>query len=287
MYRLYRFLIPLYFTGIRIAGFFRRDARKWVEGRSGWYDTLDRFISSLSGHSQKRIWIHVSSLGEFEQGREVLEAIKDGHPEAVVILSFFSPSGYDKRKDYPLADYVCYFPSDRYSTMQNFIGKLQPDLALFVKYDFWFNCLHILNQRNIPFVYFSLALRKNHFLLHPLSHSLLDKLRPAKQLFVQNQQTFDLLNDRGFQNISLSGDTRVDRVCRIAEERGVDPLILSFCGSQRIFIGGSVWPQDLDQITPALLIALRNGWKLILVPHVPDEKHLSDMEQRFPEGSIR
>lgn len=287
MFFLYRHLIPVYFLLLRIASWFRTDAREWVQGRINWRLELLQFTKVKLQPKSKRIWMHVASLGEFEQGRVLLEMIRLNHPEHQIVLSFFSPSGYIKQKNYNKADYVCYFPSDCYQEIRDFVECLNPDLVLFVKYDFWFNCLDVLHQKSIPFCFVSMILRPNHFLLKTLNASLLNKLKPAQQLFLQNAATYHFLNEKSFSNIQITGDTRWDRVDQIAQEAKPIPMIHHFCETEKIWIAGSIWPKDLSFIKEGVRESIAAGWKIILVPHKTDEKHIQSIENNFSKQTIR
>lgn len=287
MYLLYRHLIPVYFFVLRIAAWFRKDAKEWVEGRKNWKRDLLQFTEINPLPNSKRIWMHVASLGEFEQGRVLLESIRLKHPEHQIVLSFFSPSGYNKQKKYDKVDYVCYFPSDCYWEIRDFIACLNPTLVLFVKYDFWFNCLDVLRQRKIPFCFVSMILRPDHFLLNALNASLLNKLKPAHQLFLQNQETYNLLKDKSFSNIQIAGDTRWDRVDQIARENKPIPGLHFFSESEKIWIAGSIWPHDLSILREGVYESIQSGWKIILVPHKTDEENIQFIETNFSNQTIR
>lgn len=287
MFWIYKFCIPIYFLGIRIAALFRQDARLWVQGRRHWEQSLDIFNSLAENQNRKRIWIHASSLGEFEQGKELIETLRKNHPELILVLSFFSPSGYEKQKNYKQVDYVCYFPSDIASEINSFIQKLNPALVLFIKYDFWFNALHFLIQRKTPFLFISMILRPNHYLLHPLFKPFLLFIKQSRQLFLQNQETYDLLQLRTFKNMQITGDSRLDRVDRISKENTPIPKMELFLNSNPVFIAGSIWESDLDIISKGIEHAILNSWQIILVPHLTDEVHLLQVESRFPTKTIR
>lgn len=287
MYILYRRLIPVYFLILRIAAWFRSDAKAWVAGRVNWKQNLIKFKEQNLNQSGRRIWMHVASLGEFEQGRVLLEMIRKKHPEHQLVLSFFSPSGFDKLKNYPLADCVCYFPSDNYKEVKDFIEIINPSLVMFVKYDFWFNCLDILANKKIPFCFVSMILRKNHYLLYRINKSLLYKLKPAQQLFLQNEESYKLLKDQSFSNIQKVGDTRWDRVEQIAHENKTIPNIEYFCNSEKIWIAGSIWLEDLDCLENGIRKSIEAGWKIILVPHKIDAESILQIENRFKGQSLR
>ncbi len=282
MYPIYRYFVSLYFNAIGIASFFRKDAKKWLEGRKDWIQKAKSFDQSQSKHKAKRIWFHVSSLGEFEQGRTLIEIIRKNHPEKRIILSFFSPSGYDKCKNYASADYVCYFPSDKYSEIKKFITILKPDLVVFVKYDFWFNTLDVLKKEQIPFFFISVLFKKNHFLFHPVFRSLLNKLKAAKQIFLQNSESLQLLKSAGFENIQKAGDTRLDRVYSIAHQECLAMDFSDFNTEALVFIAGSIWKEDVEKIKTSILKAIKMKWHIILVPHKIDEDQLIFLESAFP-----
>ncbi len=287
MYWLYKPGISLYFKSIRLAALFRNDARQWVYGRIGWKSKLHQFLHTIEDRSEQRIWIHVASLGEFEQGRTLIELIRTNHPEKILILSFFSPSGYEKCKEYNQVDYVCYFPSDQYSEISFFIHHLKPSLVLFVKYDFWFNTIKILIQHKIPFCFISAIFRDNHFLFHPLFHSLLHSLKSAKRIFLQNESSYKQLEKFGFDNIQITGDTRLDRVYSIAKESNPIPRMEYFCDQEPVFIAGSIWESDLEIISQSISNAIKHGWKIILVPHHVDEITIRVIETVFHGQTIR
>jgi 3-deoxy-D-manno-octulosonic-acid transferase len=287
MYHLYKFAISFYFRLIHIAALFRTDARKWVRGRMNWYNELDVFIESIQHKKTPRLWIHVSSLGEFEQGRELIEMIRSHHPQLIIVLSFFSPSGYDKCKTYDKVDYVCYFPSDRYAEIKKFIELLNPQLVLFVKYDFWFNTLDLLRKKSIPFFYVSAIFRKRHFLFHPIFKNLLNYLKSAERIFLQDDKSFQYLTEHGFHNLEVCGDSRLDRVYRIVKDEISIPDIDKFCDCKEIFIAGSVWKKDMEIIITAIDHAIAGGWKIILVPHQNDEDTLQYLENLFEGNTVR
>jgi 3-deoxy-D-manno-octulosonic-acid transferase len=287
MYLIYRPLIAVYFYAIRIAAIFRKDARQWVDGRAAWKQKSLDFDESYSTSNKKRIWFHVSSLGEFEQGRELIEIIRRNHQGQLIILSFFSPSGFEKCQGYPHVDYTCYFPSDRYSEIQGFIQIIKPDLAIFVKYDFWFNTLDVLRKRNIPYIYISTLFRKSHFLLNPIFKSLLQKLKEANHIFLQNEESYKFLQGEGFRNLQVVGDTRLDRVFHIAKEteKGLEKALFKNDGP--IFIAGSIWKEDFNTIQECIIHSLVANWKIILVPHKIEDDLILQIESVFPSQTIR
>lgn len=284
---IYRILSFLYFKVIRLAALFMPDAKAFVEGRKNWELGFRNFNVRYPLHERPRLWIHAASLGELEQGREVIEKIRSEFPDYLIILSFFSPSGYQKRKDYDQVDYVCYFPSDLGSDVQKFLDLMNPQLAIFIKYEFWFTTLSQLYKRNIPYFYIAAIFRKDHYLLKPFFKSLLRMVMQAKYVFLQDEQSRIYLLNKGYSHTAVVGDTRLDRVFRMAHEPFTDVITSSFCGDAKVFIGGSVWPEDIRLLKPSLRNLLDRSWKLILVPHKIRQKDLELIERSFENCTER
>ncbi|MBK9109036.1 MAG: 3-deoxy-D-manno-octulosonic acid transferase [Saprospiraceae bacterium] len=283
----YRILSFLYFKAIRLAAFFLPDAKAFVEGRKNWELGFTNFNARYPLHERPRLWVHAASLGELEQGRELIEKIRSEFPDYLLILSFFSPSGYQKRKDYDQVDYVCYFPSDIGADVNNFLDLLNPQLVIFIKYEFWFTTLSQLHKRNIPYFFIAAIFRKNHYLLRPFFRSLLRKVMQAKHVFLQDEQSKAYLLSKGYMHSTVVGDTRLDRVFRMAHEPYADELVSTFCANAPIFIGGSVWPEDVRLLKPSLKNLLERSWKLILVPHKIRKKDLEIIERTFENCTER
>ncbi|MBK8956219.1 MAG: 3-deoxy-D-manno-octulosonic acid transferase [Saprospiraceae bacterium] len=278
---LYGILMEIYFGGIRLMSPFLNSAKAFTAGRKNWKTKMQVFNNQYPSTGRKRLWLHASSLGEFEQGRELLEKIRAEFPDWLIVLSFFSPSGFEKRKDYPHADLVCYFPSDRYSDVQSFLDLLHPDLVVFVKYDFWFILLSQLHRRKIPFFFISAIFRKNHFLLHRYLKSFLKRVMNAKHIFLLDKPSETYLKAKTYTNISVAGDTRMDRVYKIAGASYSDGRLNSFCADAPVLICGSVWSSDFKILTPGLKNLIERGWKLILVPHKIDKSNLDACSKAF------
>lgn len=287
MLTLYHFIIGGYFYILRFAALFNKDALRWVEGRKRWKQNLIEFNVQPEHQSKKRFWMHVSSLGEFEQGRELFELLKSNHPNWIYVLSFYSPSGYEKQKNYPYADYICYLPSDLSKEVNVFLDLLKPDLALFVKYDFWFNTLDALRLRNIPFFYISVYLRPDHFLLKPFFNAFLRIVMSAKCVFVQDKNTMNSLGSKNFSNVYLAGDTRLDRVQRIADNSEILENIHHFCKDSRVLILGSLWDIEFEMFKSTLSELIHKNWKIIIAPHKPEKQFLQKMETHFGNKVIR
>ncbi|MBV6472899.1 MAG: 3-deoxy-D-manno-octulosonic acid transferase [Saprospiraceae bacterium] len=290
MFVLYTIAVRLYFTLVHLAACCRRDARRWRDGRKHWREKLVQWNDRHAASARPRIWFHASSLGEFEQGRTLMEIVREKHPDWLIMLSFYSPSGYDRQKNYPNADCVAYFPSDIKSEVDSWLELWRPDIAVFIKYDFWFELLQQLDQRRVPFFFISAIFRPNHYLLLPFAKRLLDRVMRARCIFVQDPESGKLLSARGHHNHELAGDTRVDRVLRMAGEAldpGVSEKLDAFCGAQRIFVAGSTWQRDLDRLVPAMHSAIARGWKCIIAPHRVSEDDLLRIERHFAGTCLR
>ena len=283
LFKLYQLLIALYFGGIRVASIFSKPARRFVKGRAHWQTQLKAFHAQHQ-NNPNRIWMHVASLGEFEQGRPVLERLKKEKPEYLIILSFFSPSGYDKQAHYPGADLVCYFPSDVHQTAASFISWVQPKMAIFVKYDFWFNTLQILRQKQIPFYFISSYFRPGHYLLKPFFKPLLDIVLQAEIIFVQDPLSQKmLLNANATNPVVVAGDTRIDRVLHIAQQTVSLESVENFCKNRKVLVAGSVWHSDLRRMLTGLKTLVQNEWHIVLAPHQLDHGELELLKTNFGE----
>ncbi len=282
---LYTIGIWFYTLGVRLAALFgHRKARQMTRGWRRWRD-------ELSGLDERPVvWFHASSLGEFEQARPVLERYLQLHPEQQVLLTFFSPSGYEVRKNYPKAQAVCYLPPDLPSTVMWFTMHLVDLRAVFfVKYDFWFNYLIKLRQASIPTYLFSAIFRPEQYFFKPWGRWFLSRIRECyTHIFVQNEESLQLLRSHGVERCSLAGDTRFDRVHQIAVAAESDAVAERFLEGYdgKVLVAGSTWPPDEQ-----LLARLRSNkdWfpgRFIIAPHQIHEEHLRSVEALFPD-SIR
>ncbi len=280
------YLTGIYFLrlGIGIASLFSPKAKQWLKGRKNWKEKLKKH-SFLSG--EKRVWMHCASLGEFEQGRPLIEKIKAAHPNTQIILSFFSPSGYEIRKDYPLADLVCYLPLDTPRNSRAFIDLIQPDLVIYVKYEFWYFFLNSLHQRNIPCILISAIFRPDQHFFKAYGSFFKQMLHFFYHIFVQNLSSMEVLNKAGLKHHSLAGDTRVDRVLQLAKEKKSFPEVQSFIADSPVLVAGSTWPPDESLLLPFLLKEMPTNWKCIIAPHEVGKSHIQKIEQSLSEQSIR
>ncbi len=280
----YNFFLAGYVVVLRIAAFFHPKARKWVKGRRGWRERLSVALQSTAG--KKRIWIHCASLGEFEQGRPLIEAVKKHCPENVIVLTFFSPSGYEVRKDYTGADHIFYLPADGKKNARAFIDIVAPDQAIFVKYEYWYHYIHTLQRRSIPVMLISAAFRPGQIFFRWYGGFFRRLLQKFSHIFVQDETSARLLADAGItQEITVAGDTRYDRVTEIAAQAKSFPLLEIFRGDCKLVIAGSTWPED-EKILHSAWQAFPDSWKLVLAPHEVDAGHIRELQRRFGDDVV-
>lgn len=281
---LYDLALKIYFFAIFIFSFFNDKAKKWVDGRKNIFVTIEKKISEVRTPNSELVWFHCSSLGEFEQGRPLIEKIRSQNPKVKIILTFFSPSGYEVRKNYAIADAVFYLPLDSKENAEKFIGLLKPRLSVFVKYEFWHHYISVLHSKNIPSILVSALFRNNQIFFKWYGMFFKNLLPKFSHIFVQDENSLRLLQSVGVQNTSLANDTRFDRVLDIS--RQVKPILLieKFKDGKNIFIAGSTWEKDEDIISNCKLQIA--NCKLIIAPHEIDEKHLQTIIQKFNKSKI-
>lgn len=274
----YDAIMQVYAAGIRISTLFNLKARQWVAGRKDWLEKLRRAIPPTGAD----LWLHCASLGEFEQGRPVLETYRETHPGRFILVTFFSPSGYEIRKNYPGADYVCYLPLDTRSNARQFIATARPGAAIFVKYEFWLHYLTILHRHHIPTLLISAIFRKKQPFFQWYGKAFRQLLHFYHHIFVQDEASEILLRDEGIRGITVSGDTRFDRVVSIAGKARDFPEITGFIAGKEAWVAGSTWPPD-----ETLLAAVDTADKWIIAPHEINEAHLRQIEKCFREKTVR
>ena len=278
---LYNLGIRLYYLEILIASVFNLKARQWIRGRRAWIRKLASGIDPGSNYT----WFHCSSLGEFEQGRPVLESIRSKRPDSKILLTFFSPSGYEIRKNYTGADHVCYLPLDTRKNARYFLDTVPITQAYFVKYEFWYHYLKNLNKRNIPVYLISAIFRKNQAFFKAYGRWYRKMLSCFDRLFVQDEESGKLLASFQINHFTVSGDTRFDRVYEIAEKVREIPVISRFAGSGPVVIAGSIWPPDEDLLC-RYINESDHKWKFILVPHEIDNAHIQRLKQRLENKTL-
>lgn len=265
---------------VLIAAPFNARIRKWKKGRAG----LFQLIATQVDSSKKHTWFHFASLGEFEQGRTVLEAYRERFPMKSLVVTFFSPSGYEVRANYAKADYVFYLPADTPRNARKFIDLINPEEAFFVKYEFWHNYFQQLHRRRIPLYLVSVILRKNQFYFTWYGRFFRSTLHYVTYYFAQNQETVSLLHGIGLKNVSLTGDTRFDRVAHLSKHKRTIDVISNFAAGHKVLVAGSTWLPDEE-----LIMSLRQiypEWKIIIAPHLVDAPHLDEIDSRF-KNSVR
>ncbi|MDB5011310.1 MAG: 3-deoxy-D-manno-octulosonic acid transferase [Mucilaginibacter sp.] len=271
---LYNWGIRVYFVAIYFAAFFNKKAWLWLNGRK------NQFFNKNGAC----IWFHFASLGEFEQGRPVLEKMRSLHPEKKIVITFFSPSGYEIRKNTPLADEVYYLPLDTAKNAREFVGAIQPDMAIFTKYEYWYHFFNELNQRKIPLYVISGIFRPDQVFFKWYGGLHRKILSFVTHFFVQDDQSKQLLQHIGINNATISGDTRFDRVWANAQQPSPLPIIAEFRKDHKIFIAGSTWPPD-EQLV-ASLVNDYPEWKFIVAPHEISEEKINKLIDLLPANSV-
>lgn len=282
---MYNFCIGLYALIVRLISPFHHKAGLMIKGHKEVFDKLRAEIDPKSQY----IWIHAASLGEFEQGRPIIERIKQDYPQYKILLTFFSPSGYTVRKNYDLADIVCYLPFDLKKNAKQFVELANPTLAIFIKYEFWYNYIHTLYRNNIPVYMVSAIFRPDQIFFKRYGKYVRKILPFYKCICVQDSNSKDLLKSIGISNVKVCGDTRFDRVVQIKGQAKHLPLIEAFVSSEdgkeaKTLIAGSSWPKDEDIFIPYFN---NNDVKLIIAPHEIHESHIAYIESLLKKPTIR
>ncbi len=279
----YNIFLWLFRLGTFLSAPFNQKAKLWTRGRRNIFNALENAITPGS----PVIWMHCASLGDFEQGRPLIERIKKDYPRYRILLTFFSPSGYEVRKDYAGADWVFYLPMDGPRNARRFLEIVKPSLVIFVKYEFWYYYLKNIKYRNIPLVLVSALFRKDMSFFKWYGGIQRKILSRFDHLFVQDESSKKLIDGIGLGSIcSISGDTRFDRVKEIAEQGRMLPLIESFTGNAKTIVAGSTWPDDEETLQNALNIVNDPSLKLIIAPHEINESHLTELKKLFPQAIL-
>lgn len=273
----------MYMAVVKLAALFgHKKAKQLLEGHKEIFPSLEKGIKEGVDY----IWFHASSLGEFEQGRPLIEKFRATHPEYRVVLTFFSPSGYRSARNYQQADVVCYLPFDTPSNVKRFLNLVNPKMVFFVKYEFWLNFLFALKKRAIPTYSISSIFREEQAFFRWWGGYYRRVLYCFTHLFVQNEKSKELLASVGIKNVTVVGDTRFDRVVKIAEQAHLLPLVASFAeGGKKIFIAGSSWGPDEAVYIP--YINKTPGWKLIVASHEVNEERIKKIEEQVRGLCVR
>ncbi len=278
---LYSLAIRLYSASIALASFFgNKKARLWWKGRNNQWENLKSI-----NKDDEWIWFHVSSLGEFEQGLPVIEGLKQKFPERKILLTFFSPSGYEPRKNFHLADKVAYMPSDTLHNAKKLAKNFNIKAAFFVKYDFWFNYMKVLKQNDIPLYYISTLLHPDHYFFKFYASWFRKQLKNVTHYFVQNEETATLLKIIGINDITITGDTRFDRVFEIAKKSESFPEIEKFINGRKCIIAGSSWQPDEKLLIP-FSKKMPDDYCMIIAPHDISDSHIKQITSQLEDYQL-
>ncbi|MCF8358562.1 MAG: 3-deoxy-D-manno-octulosonic acid transferase [Prolixibacteraceae bacterium] len=278
---IYNFGIRLLYLAIKIAAVKNNKARLWINGRK----QLFKQIKQGKDPAEKTIWFHCASLGEFEQGRPLIEEVRSKFPEKKIAVTFFSPSGYEVRKNYQGADYVYYLPLDTVRNAKKFIRILNPEKAFFIKYEYWYNVLFELKKQQVPVFFVSSIFRKDQIFFKKHGAFFCRMLGLVTHFFLQNKQSAALLDSINVHHYSVTGDTRFDRVAHVFENGHPLKVAEKFLNGSKAIIAGSSWKAE----EALLLQFLRKypGNKLIIVPHEVSEENITRLEKQFGQTSVR
>ncbi len=276
----YNIGIGFYGFAIRLAALFNPKAKLWLAGRK---QILKKIGNELKAENRPVIWIHCSSLGEFEQGRPIIESLHRDMKTHALVLTFFSPSGFEVRKDYNQADYVFYLPLDTPKNVRKFLDFVKPALTVFVKYEFWLNYLNEIKKREIPAILMSAKFRSSQLFFKSYGQFYRKSIFAFEHIFVQDEVSKKLLNTIGYLQVSVAGDTRFDRVAEIAKNVRQFPEIQSFVSDKFVIVAGSTWEKDEDIIAGFLSRHPDEDFKLILAPHEINQHHLDQIKRKFKE----
>jgi 3-deoxy-D-manno-octulosonic-acid transferase len=273
-----RFLGWVYY----LASFFNNKAKQFINGRKNWDAKLKNYSES---NKDFKIWFHCASVGEFEQARPIIEALYEQPVKYSILLTFFSPSGYELRKNYPYANCIVYLPLDSPTTAKKFISLVKPNLAIFIKYEFWHFYIQELAKQSVPVFSVSSVFRSEQIFFKPYGKFYRNILKNITHFFVQDQRSLQLLQSIGIKQITVAGDSRFDRVADIVLNHQEITLAKQFSDNKNVLVAGSVWQEDLDVLIPFL----KNNADLyaIIAPHEISDRYLSQIEFAFPQACVR
>ena len=274
MLLIYNIGIQLYLCAIYATSLFNKKAKMWLQGRN----------KAIYKKFDKSIWFHFASLGEFEQGRPLLEHVRNAHPDAKIVVTFFSPSGYEIRKNTPLADAVYYLPIDTAANARKFIDTIKPTMAIFTKYEYWYHYFNELHKQEIPLYVISSIFRPGQVFFKWYGGLHRKMLSFVDHFFVQDAASKELLQTIGVTNAEISGDTRFDRVWENAQHPKELSVIAAFKSTHKLFIAGSTWPED--EALVATLVSDYADWKFIIAPHEISEEKINKLISLLPLNSV-
>jgi len=258
-----------------MASFFSKKAKLWCAGRK----KIMPFLKEKCA-GKKIIWFHCASLGEFEQGKPLMEKIKQKEENVTLLVTFFSPSGFEVKKNNPIAEIITYLPLDTPKNAKKFIQIVKPQKAFFVKYEFWYNYMHELSKANIPFYYVSAIFRKDQYFFKNYGKWFLKQLKKCSYFFVQNENSKTILAQHGISKVIVTGDTRFDRVYAIAQQPYQLEFITSFKAEKKLLVAGSTWQPD-EKLLAELFSKINSGYKLVIAPHLVEKNHIEQIKKMF------
>ena len=269
---------------LKLASNFNEKAKLWVDGRKNWEEK----IASKLSKTDKVLWVHCSSLGEFEQGRPVIEALRENYPEHKIAVSFFSPSGYEIRKNYQGADLIFYLPLDTKSNAKKLIKILHPEILILVKYEYWFNLITELHQQNIPTIVVSAIFReKQNFFKNNGNNWFAKKLNLINHFFIQNKKSKMLLDSIHISQSTIAGDTRFDRVKQIIHQNNQLDFMDHFKANSKLIVVGSSWPKDEELFIELINQKLKNDWKILFAPHNLNEAEINNFITKINQKTLK
>jgi len=271
---IYNLLVYVSWFHLRIVALFHKKINLFVKGRKNTFSILNQKLQE----GDKVIWMHVASLGEFEQGLPIIELLKTEYPSHKMVVTFFSPSGYEIKKDTKSADVVCYLPMDTLKNASRFMKKVNPELAIFVKYEIWPNFLKELKQRNIPTILISAIFKKKQIYFKPFGGFMRKALRTFEHIFVQDEKSKKLLESIQINNCTVSGDTRFDRVSQILERDNENKTIQNFKQDKTCLVAGSTWPED-EKIIVNSINTSKRPIKWVIAPHNIKSEHIEKLKK--------
>jgi len=281
---LYSIVVRVYGAVLYLASTFVHKARQWVNGRRHIFSDL----ALLPQDGKKIVWFHCASLGEFEQGRPVIEGIREEYRNHRIVVTFFSPSGYTVRKDYSGADLVTYLPLDTSANARKFLAALKPDIAIFVKYEFWYHLLKETNKKNIPIILIAAQFRKSQLFFRWFGILHREMLRFFTHIFVPSESALALLRKIRIQHASIAFDTRFDRVLEVAHKNPGIPEVEAFVENFNVLVAGSTWPGDERILSRAFYQSLvHNNFKLLLAPHHIEGSYMRKTMRKFKKYAVR
>jgi len=276
----YSLFIHLYACLIKFVSLFSKKAKLWSAGRKNIFN----FLEEKCAGKENMIWFHCASLGEFEQGKPLMEIIKQ-QENVTLLVTFFSPSGYEIKKNDPIADIVACLPADTPKNADKFIRIVKPQKVFFVKYEFWFNYIQELAKKNIQFYYVSAIFRENQYFFKNYGNWFLKQLKKCSYFFVQNESSKVLLNKHGISNVMVTGDTRFDRVYSIAHQSYTLDFIVEFKKDKKLLVAGSTWLPD-EKLLKELFSKINAQYKLVIAPHLIEKNHITHIKKLFSAFSV-